>query len=83
MSTSARSSGAVASAAAAGRTWSIEVPHGARVEFGTVSGDLHASGLDGQQRYKTVSGDVELEDVEGAIDLDGTSGDVRLHASGR
>jgi Putative adhesin len=60
----------------------IEVPHGARVELGSVSGDLHVSGLDGQQRYKTVSGDVELDDVEGSIDLDGTSGDVRLLASG-
>ena len=60
----------------------IEVPHGARVEFGTVSGDLNVSGLDGQQRYKTISGDVELDDVEGAIDFDGTSGDVRLMASG-
>lgn len=60
----------------------IEVPHGARVEFGTVSGDLNVSGLDGQQRYKTISGDVELDDVEGAVDFDGTSGDVRLMASG-
>jgi putative adhesin len=60
----------------------VEVPHGARVEIGTVSGDLHASGLDGQQRYKTVSGDMELDDVQGMIDLDGTSGDVRLLAAG-
>ncbi len=65
-----------------GTDLSIEVPHGARVELGSVSGDLHVSGLDGQQRYKTVSGDVELEEVEGAVDLDGTSGDVRLLASG-
>ena len=60
----------------------VEVPRGARCEFGTVSGDLHASGLRGEQRYKTVSGDAELEEVEGSIDLDGTSGDVRLRASG-
>ena len=60
----------------------VEVPHGARVEIGTVSGDLHASGLDGQQRYKTVSGDIELDDVQGSVDLDGTSGDVRLLAAG-
>jgi len=60
----------------------VEVPHGARVEIGSVSGDLTVSGLDGQQRYKTVSGDVELDAVEGSIDLDGTSGDVRLLASG-
>jgi hypothetical protein len=60
----------------------VEVPRGARGEFATVSGDLHAGGLSGEQRYRTVSGDVELEEVEGAIDLDGTSGDVRLRASG-
>jgi hypothetical protein len=60
----------------------IEVPRAALVEFGTVSGDLHVSGLTGEQRYKTVSGDVEVEEVEGAIDLDGTSGDVRLQATG-
>jgi hypothetical protein len=60
----------------------VEVPHGARVEIGSVSGDLTISGLDGKQRYKTVSGDIELDDVEGSIDLDGTSGDVRLLASG-
>ncbi len=60
----------------------VEVPHGARVEIGTVSGDLHVNGLDGQQRYKTVSGDVELDHVHGSIDLDGTSGDVRLLATG-
>jgi len=60
----------------------VEVPHGARVDIGTVSGDLNVSGLDGEQRYKTVSGDVELDDVEGTIELDGTSGDVRLLAAG-
>jgi len=60
----------------------VEVPRGARVEFGTVSGDLHAGGLRGPQRYKTVSGDIELEEVDGPVDLDSTSGDVRLRASG-
>jgi hypothetical protein len=60
----------------------VEVPHGARVEIGTVSGDLTVSGLDGEQHYKTVSGEVELDDVEGSIDLDATSGDVRLLTPG-
>ena len=60
----------------------IEVPRAARVDLASVSGDVHATGLTGPQRYKTVSGDLEIEAGSGPLEIDGTSGDVGLRAAG-
>jgi hypothetical protein len=59
----------------------VELPRAARVEINTVSADVDAAGLTGDQRYRTVSGDLELERTGGRISLTTVSGDVKLIAS--
>ena len=59
----------------------VELPRAARLEVNTVSADVDAAGLVGDQRYRTVSGDVELERSGGRISLTTVSGDVKLTAS--
>jgi hypothetical protein len=59
----------------------VEMPHSARLELATVSGEVHVEGASGPQRYKTVSGELELENVAGSIEIDTTSGDVAIAAS--
>lgn len=56
----------------------VVVPRGARLDIKTVSADIDASGLVGDQGYKTVSADVRLRDVGGRVSVMSVSGDVRL-----
>ena len=59
----------------------VELPRAARVEINTVSADVDAAGLTGDQRYRTVSGDLGLERTGGRICLTTVSGDAKLIAS--
>ena len=60
----------------------IELPKGARVEINTVSADVTAHGLAGDQSYRVVSGDLELENIEGRVALVSVSGDAVLRDGG-
>jgi hypothetical protein len=59
----------------------VELPRGARVEINTVSADINAASLTGDQRYRTVSGDLQLDRTGGRISLTTVSGDARMTAS--
>jgi hypothetical protein len=56
------------------------VPNGAALRMETVSGDVNATGLDGEQRYTTVSGDLVILDGAGSVRLNTVSGDALLRA---
>jgi len=58
----------------------IEVPVNARVHIATVSGDIQATGLHGQQRYQTVSGDLFLTELGGSVRVNTISGDATIRA---
>jgi len=58
----------------------VEAPAGCRLEVRAVSGDVHASGFRGSQRFQSVSGDLRLADAGGDLDIDSVSGDVSLRA---
>jgi len=60
----------------------VEAPPGCRLEVRTVSGDIQASGFQGEQRFQSVSGDMRLVEGSGRLDLDSVSGDVTLRAIG-
>jgi hypothetical protein len=60
----------------------VEAPAGCRLEVRAVSGDLHASGFRGHQRYQTVSGDVRVVEAAGELDVESVSGDIGLRAVG-
>ncbi|MGH2408402.1 MAG: DUF4097 family beta strand repeat-containing protein, partial [Candidatus Limnocylindrales bacterium] len=59
----------------------VEVPRSARLELGTISGDVHVEGIDGPQHYKTVSGEMQLTGVAGDIEVDCTSGGVTIETT--
>lgn len=63
-----------------GIDFDISVPRGARVDVSSVSSDIEARGLIGDQEYKSVSGDIALDDEAGRVGLTTVSGDVRLTA---
>jgi hypothetical protein len=59
--------------------FTVKLPAGLRLHLGTVSGDVAASGLEGELELHSVSGDVRLDGGRGAsIELETVSGDVRL-----
>ncbi|HEY7525982.1 MAG TPA: DUF4097 family beta strand repeat-containing protein [Candidatus Limnocylindria bacterium] len=58
----------------------VELPHGAELRLDTVSGDVSAEGLDGEQRYNTVSGDLSLTRVGGTLRVNAVSGDITVRA---
>jgi hypothetical protein len=60
----------------------IDVPRNATIVVDAASGDLDATGLLGDQRYRTASGEVTLEGVSGRITVEAVSGDVDLVATG-
>lgn len=60
----------------------LEVPHGAEVRLQTVSGDINARGLVGEQRFQTVSGDLSLVDGGGVVRFNTVSGDGRFRSDG-
>ena len=57
------------------------VPRAARVEINTVSADINARFLAGEQTYKTVSGDLEIDPDGGRIRATSVSGDIELRAA--
>ena len=57
-----------------------EVPFSCTLRADTVSGDVSATGLIGQQRYNTVSGDLLLSEAGGEVATNTVSGDVTLRS---
>ena len=64
-----------------GIDFSIEVPRAAQVEIKTVSADVSARSLAGDQTYKTVSGDISVDADGGRLRLTTVSGDIELRPS--
>lgn len=58
----------------------IDLPQGAELRLETVTGDVTAAALRGEQRYTTVSGDVFLNDTGGSLRVNTVSGDVVIRA---
>jgi hypothetical protein len=58
----------------------LELPRGARLVLESVSGEITADALDGDQRYTTTSGDVYLNDGGGTLRVATVSGDVIIRA---
>jgi DUF4097 and DUF4098 domain-containing protein YvlB len=58
----------------------VELPQGAGLRLDTVSGDVSAEGLHGEQRYNTVSGDLSLTGVGGSLRVNAVSGDITVRA---
>lgn len=56
------------------------VPTGAALRIETVSGDVNAMELEGEQRYATVSGDLVILDGAGSVRLNTVSGDALVRA---
>lgn len=63
-------------------TLDIELPAEAEVGIDIASGEIDATGLRGEQRYRTVSGDARLHDVAGRIELNVVSGDADIELVG-
>lgn len=64
-----------------GIEFEVSVPRMARVDINTVSADVRARFLSGEQAYKTVSGDVELDPDGGRVSVTTVSGDVEVRAA--
>jgi hypothetical protein len=60
----------------------IDVPAGTSTSIQTASGDVQASGLRGEQRFRSASGDVALDSVSGDVIAETVSGDVRVRIEG-
>lgn len=58
----------------------LELPRGARLVLETVSGEVTAEGLVGEQRYSTTSGDIYLNEGGGSLRVNTVSGDVVVRA---
>ncbi len=60
----------------------IDLPPRATLVLEAASGDINASGLLGDQRYRTASGDVVLRSVSGNVSVEVVSGDIDITATG-
>jgi hypothetical protein len=60
----------------------VQLPRGAHLDIKTVSADIDAQDLTGDQAYKTVSGDIRLRGASGRVHAVTVSGDARLHDGG-
>ena len=60
----------------------IILPRAARVDVNSVSADLDATGMVGDQSYRTVSGDIVLVRTGGRLNLTTVSGDAEVNADG-
>jgi DUF4097 and DUF4098 domain-containing protein YvlB len=58
----------------------LEIPRGARLVMETISGDITAEGLRGEQRINTTSGDLYLDDGGGTLRIETVSGDSVIRA---
>lgn len=56
----------------------VELPAETDITIDTASGELEATGLRGEQRYRTASGDTRLHAVAGRIELNSVSGDAEI-----
>lgn len=63
-----------------GIDFEVSVPRDARIEVNSVSGDVEANELGGEQAYKSVSGDLSLTGGGGRVSMITVSGDVELTA---
>jgi DUF4097 and DUF4098 domain-containing protein YvlB len=64
-------------------TLTIRAPKGVRLIVDTVSADIQAMGMRGEQRLESVSGDVETQGFEAPVSVASVSGDVNLAGSGK
>ena len=60
----------------------IGVPVDADVTIDIASGDVHVSGLRGEQRYRTASASLDLRDLSGRLELTTVSGDATVELAG-
>jgi hypothetical protein len=60
----------------------IDLPRRATLVLEAASGDVTATGLVGDQRYRTASGDVVLRTVSGKVSIEVVSGDIEVTATG-
>jgi Putative adhesin len=60
----------------------VEAPSRARLIVDTASGEIHATGFVGEQRYRTASGEIRLDDVSGSVGVEAVSGDLDVHVNG-
>jgi hypothetical protein len=60
----------------------LEIPRRARLVIETVSGDVTAEGLHGEQRINTTSGDLYLDDAGGSLRIETVSGDIVIRSVG-
>lgn len=58
----------------------LEVPRSARLVIETISGEITAEGLRGEQRCTTTSGDLYLDDAGGTMRIETVSGDAVIRA---
>ncbi|HYV05129.1 MAG TPA: DUF4097 family beta strand repeat-containing protein, partial [Blastocatellia bacterium] len=58
----------------------VQVPRSISYEenFGSVSGDVHVTGVTGHLHASAVSGDVHIKDVSGSVSATSVSGDVNV-----
>ncbi len=63
-----------------GIEFDVSVPRAARVSINTVSADIRAAALTGEQAYKTVSGDLLIESTGGKVRAVTVSGDLNVDA---
>jgi len=64
-----------------GLDFEVTLPRAARVTVNTVSADIRAHLLSGEQTYKTVSGDIEIDPDGGRIRVTTVSGDIQARSS--
>ncbi|HEX6868665.1 MAG TPA: DUF4097 family beta strand repeat-containing protein [Candidatus Limnocylindrales bacterium] len=60
----------------------LDLPRGATIVVETVSADIEADGLHGDQRYQTTSGDITLRDIRGRLAIEAVSADLDIRATG-
>jgi hypothetical protein len=65
----------------AGLEFEITLPRHARIDINTVSADIQARFLGGEQSYRTVSGDIEIDPDGGRLSVTSVSGDIELRAA--
>ena len=59
-------------------SWHIKIPKKMDVEYSSASGDVEASGIEGELDFDTASGDITLSHVNGEITIDNASGRIEI-----
>jgi hypothetical protein len=60
----------------------VELPRRATIVVETVSAEIDAEGLVGDQRYRTTSGDLDLRSISGRLVIEAVSADLDIRATG-